>query len=153
VFILLMFNEQFNSLGGVCSIELIFSCSCDMVTFAFSITVSHSLKIKSGIQLRLRNCSFHAIKNKYWKWILESKFKYLPQSWASAWQPCLLHVLAVARNNFVQTGSGAHSAGGCFPGGKATGPWSWPSTSNLVSRSRICDSIHPLPHTCSWCNA
>jgi hypothetical protein len=51
----------------------------------------------------------------------------------------------------VQTDSGAHpssnpiGAGGSFPGGKAAG--------ELVLRSRLHGSIHPLSHTSSWCSA
>jgi hypothetical protein len=35
---------------------------------------------------------------------------------------------------------------------KAAGAWSWPLTSQLVPWSRIRGSVHPLPHTLSWCS-
>jgi hypothetical protein len=49
----------------------------------------------------------------------------------------------------VQTGSGAHPAsypvgtGGSFPGGKATGAWSWPLTSILCQGQRMHGAIPP----------
>jgi hypothetical protein len=59
----------------------------------------------------------------------------------------------------VQTGSWAHSAsypmgtGRSFSGGKAAGAWSWTTHLKLVTRSRKCGSIHPLPPTPSWRSA
>jgi hypothetical protein len=55
----------------------------------------------------------------------------------------------------VQNGSGAHPAylmgtGGSFPGVKRPGCET--DHSQLVPRSRIHGSIHPLPHTSSWRN-
>jgi hypothetical protein len=50
----------------------------------------------------------------------------------------------------VQTGSGAHPASytmgtrSSFPGGKAAGAWKLTTQLNLVPRSRLCGSIHPL---------
>jgi hypothetical protein len=54
------------------------------------------------------------------------------------------------------TGFGTHPAsypidtGGSFPGSKEAGAWSWPLNLQLMSKSRKCGSIHPLPHTPSW---
>jgi hypothetical protein len=53
----------------------------------------------------------------------------------------------------VKTGSGAHSASypigtrGSFPGAKLS------THLQLVPRSIKRGSMHPLPHTCLWCNA
>jgi hypothetical protein len=56
------------------------------------------------------------------------------------------------QEKIVQTDSGVHptsypvGTGGSFPGGKAVGARSWPTTHlQLVPRSRKCGSIHPLP--------
>jgi hypothetical protein len=42
--------------------------------------------------------------------------------------------------------------GGSFPGVKVAGACRWPLL-QLVSRSRKCGSIHPIPHTPSWCSS
>jgi hypothetical protein len=60
----------------------------------------------------------------------------------------------------VQTGSGGHPAsytvgtwGGSFPGGKSGRSVNLTTHLNLMLRSRIRGSIHPLPHISSWCGA
>jgi hypothetical protein len=55
-----------------------------------------------------------------------------------------------------QNGSGVHPAShpmgtrGSFPGGKATGAWSWPLTSTYCRGQRMSGAIPPLPITPSW---
>jgi hypothetical protein len=61
--------------------------------------------------------------------------------------------------NMSQPSLGTHSAsypvdtGGCYSGGRATGPWSWPFTPSSVEVIRIRGFIHPLPQYVfvAWC--
>jgi hypothetical protein len=63
-------------------------------------------------------------------------------------------------HHHVHTGSWAHPVSypmgtrGSFPGGKATGAWSWSLTSTWCRGQRMSGAIHPLPQYAfmAWCS-
>jgi len=72
---------------------------------------------------------------------------------------CVLHVPFISFLFICFPVTVAHPAaypmgiGGCFPGGKAAGAWSWPLTSTYCRGKRIREVIPPLPQYVfkEWC--